>query len=96
MPQGFFLRWGQIRIAQHMDNTTALDDTVRANHLCYGHHRGDLHDGDTGLLEFGRDRSAAASGRASRGGQNDRINPLLLELLSDLTPQPTTVGKRIG
>jgi len=78
LPQRFFLCGREVWIAQDMDNTAALDDTVRADHLRHGHHGGDLHDGDTGLLEFGRDRSAAASGRASRGSKDDRIDPLVL------------------
>ena len=79
-----------------MDNTATLNNTVRADHLCYGHNRGDLHNRDTGLFELGGDRSTAASGRASRGGQDDRIDSLCLELLCDLATQPTAVGQRIG
>ena len=80
----FFHRW-EGWIAQDMDNAATLNHTVRANHLCHGQYRSDLHDGDTGLLEFGGDRSTAASGRSSRGGQDDRIHPLILEFLRDLT-----------
>jgi hypothetical protein len=96
MPERFFLCWRQVGIPQDMDNTATLDNTIRADHLCHGQHRSDLHNGDTGLLELGCDRSAAASGRASRRGQNDRIDPLGLKLLGNLTTQPAAVGQRIG
>ena len=79
-----------------MDNTAPLDDTVRADHLRHRHHGGDLHDGDTSLFELSRDRSTAACGRPSRGSQDDRIDPLCLELLRDLATKPTAVGQRIG
>jgi hypothetical protein len=95
LPQRLFLRRREVWIAQDMDNTATLDDTVRADHLRHGHHRSDLHDRNTGLLEFGRNRSAAASGRPSRGGQDDRIDPLCLELLRDLATKPTAVSQRI-
>ena len=78
LPQRFFLRWRQGWVAQDMDNTATLDDTVRADHLRHGQHRGDLHDGNTGLFEFGGDRSTAASGRPSGGGEDHRIDALLL------------------
>jgi hypothetical protein len=61
-----------------MDNPTSLDYTVRAHHLCHRKHRGYLHDWNPRLFELGRDRSAAASGRPSRGGEDHRIDALLL------------------
>ena len=96
LPQRFFLRRREVRIAHDMDNTTTLNDPVRADHLRHGQYRGDLYDGDTGLFEFGRDRSTAARGRPSRGRQDDRIDPLCLELLRNLTTEPAAVGQRIG
>lgn len=96
LPQRLLFHRRKGRIAQDMDNTAPLNDTVRADHLCHRQYRSDLHDGDTGLLELGGDRSTAASRRPSRGGQDDGIHPLVLELLRDLTPQPPTVSQRIG
>jgi hypothetical protein len=61
-----------------MDNTTPLDYTVRAHHFRHRKHGGHLHDWNTRLFELGRDRSAAASGRPSRGGEDHRIDALLL------------------
>jgi hypothetical protein len=61
-----------------MDNPTALDHTVRAHHLRHRKHGGDLHDWNAGLFEFGRDRSAAASGSTSGGGEDHRIDARLL------------------
>lgn len=96
LPERFFLRRREVGISQDMHNTAALDDTVRADHLRHRHHGGDLHDGDTSLFELGRDRSTAARGRPSRGSQDDRIDPLCLELLRDLATKPPAVGQRIG
>ncbi len=96
MPQRFlFLGW-EIRISQDMDDTATLDDPVRTDHFGHRKHGGHLHDGNTGFFELGRDRSTAASGRASRGGENDRIDPLGFELLRDFMSQPATVGQGIG
>lgn len=96
MPQRFFLLGGKIRISQDMDDPAALDDSVRTDHFCYGKHGGHLHDGNTSLFELGRDRSTAASGRASRRGENDCLDSLCFEFLRDFTSQPATVGQRVG
>jgi hypothetical protein len=77
LPQRFFLRRRQVWVAQDMDNAAALDDTVRPDHLRYRKHRGDLHYWDTGLFELSGDRSTAASGCPSRGGEDNRIHPIL-------------------
>jgi hypothetical protein len=59
-----------------MHNAASLDDSVRAHHFGDGHDRGDLGDGNPGFFEFGRDRSTAASGSASRRRQNHRLDSL--------------------
>jgi hypothetical protein len=59
-----------------MHNAAPLDHPVRAHHLGDGHDRSDLSDGNPGFFEFGRDRSTAASGGASRRRQNHRFDPL--------------------
>jgi hypothetical protein len=61
-----------------MDNATPLDHTVRAHHLRHWEYGSDLHDWDAGLFEFGRDRSTAASGSASSGGENHGVDARLL------------------
>jgi hypothetical protein len=60
-----FLIGGQFCVAHGMDNTTAPDDAIRA--YCLGHqsHGRDLSHGDSGLLDLGCDRSAAASAGSS-------------------------------
>jgi hypothetical protein len=57
-----------------MHNAAALDHTVGADHLRHRQHGRHLHHGNAGLFEFGRNRSTAASGRPSRGGEDDRID----------------------
>src|SRR5262245_29664788 len=79
-----------------MDDTTTLDNAVRADHLRHWHDRGDLDDGYTYLFEFGRDRSTAASAGASRGGQNHGLHSLGLELLGNLPSQAAAIGERVG
>jgi hypothetical protein len=86
VPQLFFFLLRQIGIAQDVHNTTALHNAVRTDHFSYWHDRGDLHNGNTGFFEFGRDRSTAARAGASRGGQNHGLHPVSLELLGNLTP----------
>ena len=48
-----------------MNNAGAKHDTVGADHLGDGQGRSDLHYGNAGFFEFGRDRSAAARAGAS-------------------------------
>ena len=96
MPQLSFFLLRQVGIAQDVHNATALHNAVRADHFSYWHDRGDLHDGNTGLFEFGRDRSTAARTGASRGGQNDGLHPVGLELLGNLPPQTAAIGERVG
>jgi hypothetical protein len=96
VPQLLFFLLGQISIAKDVHNTTPLHNAVRADHLGHWHDRGDLDDGYTGLFEFGRDRSTAASAGASRGGQNHSLDSLGLELLGDLPSQTATIGDRVG
>jgi hypothetical protein len=86
MPQLLFFFLGQISIAKHVHNATALHNAVRADHLGHWYDRGDLDDGNTGLFELSRDRSTAASASASRGGENHGLHPFGLELLGNLPP----------
>jgi hypothetical protein len=95
LPQLFFLLRRQVWIAADMHNTAPLDHTVRAHHLRHRKHGGHLHDWNARFFELGRDRSAAASGGPSRGGEDHRIDALLLQLLSDLMTQATAIGQRV-
>lgn len=79
-----------------MDNAAALNHAVRTHHLRYRDDRGDLGDRNAGLFEFGCNRSTAASGRASRGGEDDRIDPLRFELRGDFPTQSAAIGQRIS
>ena len=68
-----------------MDDAAPLYHAVGADHFGHRHDRRDLGHGNTRFFEFGRDRSAAASGRASSGGENDRRHPFGFEFLRDFT-----------
>ena len=96
VPQLLFFFLGQIGIAQDMYNPTTLYNTVRADHLGHRHDGGNLHDGNTGLFEFGRDRSTAARAGTSRGGQNHSLHPVGFELLGNLPSQTAAIGERVG
>ena len=96
VPQLLFFLLRQIGITENVHNTAALHNAVRADHFSYWHDRGDLDDGNTGLFEFGRDRSTAACAGASRGGQNHGLHPVGLELLGNLPPQTAAIGDRVG
>ena len=96
MPQPLFLLRRQVWIAKHVDDATPLYHTIGAHHLRHRLYGGHLHDGNTGLFQFGRDRSAAASRGASGGGEDHRIDAILLQLGGDLPPQAPAVGQRIG
>jgi hypothetical protein len=96
VPQLPFFFLGQVGIAKDVHNATTLHNAVRADHLGHWHDGGNLYDGNTGLFEFGRDRSTAARAGASRGGQNHGLYPFGLELLGDLPPQTAAIGDRVG
>ena len=64
--QGFLLCRRQIGIAQDMHDATPLDNAIGADHFSDGQDGRDLYYGNTGFFELGRDRSTAASRRASR------------------------------
>ncbi len=95
LPQSFLFLWGQIRVAQDMDNAASLHHAVGAHHLGHWHDGGHLGHGNTGFFEFRRDRSTAASRSASRGGKNDRCHPLCFEFLGNFSSQPPAVGQGI-
>jgi hypothetical protein len=57
-----------------MDNAVTEHQPIRANHLGNGERRGNLHGGDTRLLQLGCDRSAAARARPSRGSKDDGVD----------------------
>ena len=65
-PQFFFLCRRQLGVAGDMHDAGAEDDAVGADHFGDGFGGGDLHHGNAGFFEFGRDRSAAASAGSSR------------------------------
>ena len=96
MPQLLFFFLRQVGIAQDVHNTAPLYNAVRAEHFRYRQDRGDLHDWNASLFEFGRDRSTGASTGPSRGGQNHSLHAVGLELLSNLPPQTAAIGDRVG
>ena len=57
-----------------MDYAVTLDYAVGPYHAGYRGDGGDLGYGDASLFEFGCDRSAAASGGPSSGGEHHRID----------------------
>ena len=50
-----------------MNDAVSEYDAIRSDHFCDGQCGSDLHRRDAGLLEFSRDRSAAARARPSSG-----------------------------
>ncbi len=63
--QFFFVLRGELGVAGDMDDAGSQDDAVGADHFGDGSRGSDLHHWDAGFLEFGGDRSAAASAGAS-------------------------------
>jgi hypothetical protein len=49
-----------------VNNAVTEHQAIGSNHFRHGQSRRDLHRGNSGLFEFRRDRSAAASARSSR------------------------------
>lgn len=64
-PRIFFFVGREGCVTGDVDNAASKDDPVGAHHFGYGHSRGDLDHGDARLFQLRRDRSAAASARAS-------------------------------
>ena len=73
----------QRRIAAGMRNTHAFDNSRRAHLLCYRIHRGHQRYGKTCFLEFFAHHSAAATTGTSRGYEEDALDVVFLQILSD-------------
>jgi len=89
--QVLFFGGRQLGIAGHVHDTSSQNDAVGADHFSDRQGGGDLNDGDAGLLQFGRDRSTAASTGSSRGREYDRIDALLFDLFQHLAAQAASV-----
>ena len=96
MPQLLFFLLRQIGITQHVDNATALYNTIRTDHFGDRHDRGHLHHGNASFFEFGRDRSPAASAGPSSGGEDDRLHTFGFQFGSNFLPQTAAIGDGIG
>lgn len=75
-----------------MHDTVTEYEAIDADHFGDGQRGSNLHRGDTGLLQFGGDRSAAARAGSSRRGEDDRIDRQSFCLLRHLPPHPARVG----
>jgi hypothetical protein len=73
-------------------NAVTEDQAIGSNHFRHGQSRGNLHCGNTRLFEFCRNRSAAASARASRGREDDRVYAKTLGPLRHLPAHAPGVG----
>ena len=79
-----------------MNDAVSEHYPIRPNHFCDGQRGGNLNRRDAGLLQFGRDRSAAARASPSGRSQYHAVDPKRLCLFSHFTPHAPGVGKRIG
>lgn len=77
-----------------LDGST-LNDPANTNRPGHRSHSRDLCHGDTGSLNFCRDRRPAASARSSSGGQHDRIDLRILQSLGHFAPKPSAVLQRV-
>ena len=81
--QFFFFRERQFRIAGNMHD--AEDKAIGTDHLGDRLRGGNLHYWDARFFQLGRDRSAAASAGASRGRQDNGVDPVPFYFLGDLS-----------
>ena len=83
-PQLFFVRGRQFSIAGDVHDARAQDDAVGTHHLGDRLRGGNLHYRDARFFQLGRDRSAAASAGASRGRQDNGVDPVPFYFFGDL------------
>ena len=86
----------QAGVSGDVDYSVTKHHPIGADHLGDGQGRGDLDYRDSGLLEFGCDRSAAASAGPSSRREDHRVNALVLDLLDHLLAHAPGVGQRVG
>jgi hypothetical protein len=72
-------------------DAVSQNHAIGADHFGDGQGRGDLHHRDAGFFQLGCNRSAAASARASGGGENDGVDAFLLDLLHQFPSQTARV-----
>ena len=70
----FFFLGGDAGVAEDVDYAMPQDYAVGADHAGYGGYGGDLSYGDACLFKLGCDRSTAASGCPSSGGEDYGID----------------------
>lgn len=94
--QVLLLVGGQVRVSGYMDYAVAEDHTIGTNHLGDRQGRGDLDNRDSGFLELGCDRSAAASAGSSSRCEDHGVHALGFDFLDHLLTHAPGVGQRIG
>lgn len=94
-PQFFFIGGSEFGVARYVHDAGSEDDPIGANHFGDRQGRGDLHDRDARFLEFGCDRSAAASARASRRSENDGVDTIGLDLGGYFSSQAAGIRERV-
>ena len=93
--QIFFILRRQLGVAGDVHNAVAQHHAVRSDHLGNRQCRSNLHHGNAGFLQLGRDRSAAARARSSRRSQNHGVDAVPLDLLRHFAAQAPRIGQRI-
>ena len=79
-----------------MHDAVTQNGAVRAHHFRDRQGCCDLNRRDAGLLQFRRDRSAAARAGASRRSEYDGIDSQLFHPFGHLPAHPSRVRERIG
>jgi hypothetical protein len=94
--QFFFLFRRDVGVADDVNDAVPSYSAVGAYHLCNRESGRDLNCRDTGLFEFGCDRSAAARARPSGGCKDNSVDAQLFDSFRHLAAHAPGIGKRIG